>query len=280
MKNIQAKKSLGQNFLIDKNVIHKIINSFGIRENDTVLEIGPGMGALTEHLLELSASLTAVEFDSRAVAYLENKFPADKYPFFRLLNEDILKVNINDYFDDELKAGKKLKVIGNIPYNISSEIIFYLIDNRDNIEKAQLMLQKEVALRLCAEPGNKTYGITTVAVNLTGHCRYLFDVASDSFNPKPKVTSAIVELEFDRSIESTEFYEIMKLVRTLFNQRRKQLRNTLKNYLKPRVGGKTDLLIKKIDGNNPFFLNNRPEVLSYNDFVDLYKEIVIFLSNE
>ena len=117
------RRRLGQNFLVDPRVIERIA-ALTQPTPGRVLEIGPGMGALTEHLLELSASLTAVEFDSRAVAYLENKFPADKYPFFRLLNEDILKVNINDYFDDELKAGKKLKVIGNIPYNISSEIIF------------------------------------------------------------------------------------------------------------------------------------------------------------
>ena len=279
MNSIKPKKSLGQNFLRDRNLIDKIINTLGLNPQDIVLEIGPGTGALTEHLLDAGVSLTAVEYDKRAVDFLKEKFPQNRFPFFRLLNADIRNINIADLFNTEISDGEKVKVIGNIPYNISSDIIFYLIENRDFLEKSQLMLQKEVALRLCAEPGSKTYGITTVAVNLTGRCRFFFDVLPASFYPSPKVTSAVIELMPDKDIDSNDYNEVMKLVKVLFNQRRKQLRNTLKNYLKPRIGNKTEVFMNFLDEKNPFFLNNRPEVLSYKNFIDLYKEIVFFKDN-
>ncbi len=276
MDKLRPKKSLGQNFLRDNNVIQKIINTFDLKDNDIVLEIGPGMGALTEHLFGRCASLTAVELDGRAIEYLKAQFPSSQNSSFSLINEDIRNINIPKQFTAALEAGKKLKIIGNIPYNISSDIIFFLIENRRYIEKAQLMLQKEVARRLSASPGNKQYGITTIAVDLVGECSYHFDVSPQSFYPPPKVTSAIVELTFGKEISENLYNSVMTMVKIAFNQRRKQLRNSLKNYFNTVTENRTAELTEYFDENKPYLLNKRPEMLSYLDFIDLYNEIKIF----
>jgi len=266
--SVIPRKSLGQNFLKDRNIIKKIITSFATEPQDDVLEIGPGMGALTEYLVTSCKHLTAVEFDERAVLYLDERFPKEDYP-----NLDLLHL---DFLDFNFITGQRLKVIGNIPYNISSEILFHLIENREYIEKVQLMVQKEVAQRLVSPINKKTYGITTVAVNLVGDCKKLFDVPPECFYPKPRVMSSVIELNFSKNISDTLYSNTMSIVRTAFNQRRKQLRNSLKNLLQEGIGERTSDFIKYMDEKKSNIFNKRPENLSYNDFIEMYKEILSF----
>lgn len=277
MDSIRPKKSLGQNFLNDKNVILKIIDYFSAQYKFPLLEIGPGTGALTQHLISESTCFVAVEFDEQAVQYLQKKFPENKYPDFRLIHSDIRKIDLQQVFADCLSNDMKINVIGNIPYNISSDIIFYLIKNRNIINSAQLMLQKEVAERLCAKPDSKTYGITTVAVNLAGECEYLFDVSPKSFFPSPKVTSAVIRINFNRELPEGEFNSIMKIVKAAFNQRRKQLRNSLKAYLNQYTGNKASEFINYFEITKSKFFDKRPENVNLNEFKELYKELQIFV---
>ncbi len=276
MIQLKAKKSLGQNFLRDKNIICKIIDLSGIGKDDCVLEIGPGTGALTEYLIEKCKFLLAVEYDERAVDLLQNRFPAKEYGHFKLIHSDILDVRLEDYINDSRCSLERIKVIGNIPYNISSDIIFYLIENRGVIESAQLMLQKEVAKRLCGRPGTKTYGITTVAVNLTARCEYMFEISSKSFVPSPKVTSAIVKIVFDKDIAAEQYNQIMEIVKSAFNQRRKQLHNSLKNLLDRKTRNRTQEFITFIENKKSNFFVNRPEQLSVDDFIFLNSELEAF----
>ena len=170
----------------------------------------------------------------------------------------------------------KIKVIGNIPYYLSSEILFYLINNRNKIDNAQLMVQKEVAQRFIAKPDTKAYGITTIAIDLTGSCKKLFDVQPSAFFPSPRVTSAVIDIVFNKQIDELEYNSVMNIVRTVFNQRRKQLKNTLSpllfNYLKEKSGE----FIEYYQSKKPNFFHLRPENLSSGDFYELYQEIKNF----
>lgn len=276
MNSVVPKKSLGQNFLVDDNIIRKIISEFDINSDDVILEIGPGTGALTKELLARCRDVTAIELDSRAVNLLEEKFPIKQYPNFKLIHSDIRTVELNMHFADTISSGKRIKVIGNIPYNISSDIIFLLIEKRVCIEKAQLMVQKEVAKRLAASPGCKDYGISTVAVNLCGKTNILFDVSPNSFYPKPKVTSSVIELVFNKWITQSEYLGVMELVKAAFNQRRKQLGNSLKNYINIKTGEKAEDFIFYHNRKKSKFFAKRPENLTYIDFIELYHELINF----
>lgn len=276
MAAVAPKKRLGQNFLKDNNIIKKIIDSAGNLSDAPLLEIGPGTGALTQHLINKSDCFVAVEFDSQAVDYLTDIFPPGLYPGFHLLHSDIRKSDLFEIFKTCLSKGKKLNVIGNIPYNISSDIIFFLIENRSIINTAQLMLQKEVAQRICSKSGNKTYGITTIAVNLTGHCEYLFDVSPNSFYPAPKVTSAVIKIVFDKLIKDNEYNEILKIVKTAFNQRRKQLRNSLKTYFNKYTNYRTEEFMRSFEEKKSNYFDKRPEHLTVDDFRNIYYELIKF----
>jgi len=276
MGSVLPKKSLGQNFLIDDNIIRKIISAFEIKSDDVILEIGPGTGALTKHLVERCRDVTAVELDSRAIKLLEEKYPRAQYTNFKLIHSDIRTVELKKHFADAISTGKRIKVIGNIPYNISSDIIFLLIEKRACIEKAQLMVQKEVAKRLAASPDSKDYGISTVALNLCGKSNVLFDVSPGSFYPRPKVTSSVIELLFNKRITHSEYFAVMELVKAGFNQRRKQLRNSLKNYINTKTGEKAEEFVFYHNRKKSNFLAKRPENLTYNDFIELYHEIISF----
>jgi len=277
MEKVKAKKSLGQNFLRDRNVIDRIIKTFDIKPADFILEIGPGMGALTEHLIGRCRELIAVEFDSRAVEYLKEKFPASKHKNFTLHSLDFREFNFGALFNEHKEPSRgKLNVIGNIPYNISSDILFHLIENRDYINKAQLMVQKEVAQRLVSLHSNKNYGITTIAVNLVGSCDMKFEVSPNCFEPQPKVTSAIIELRFTKQISEELYRKTMMIVKAAFNQRRKQLRNSLKNYLVQNLGDKSEKFIEYMDEKKSNLLTKRPENLTYNEYIELNEEILNF----
>jgi 16S rRNA (adenine1518-N6/adenine1519-N6)-dimethyltransferase len=265
LSTIKPKKSLGQNFLIDQNIARKIVNSLDIKEGDFVIEIGPGEGALTKEIIALPANVIAIEIDERACAELERKFPTAEFPNFKLVQQDFMESDILSLFDNKA-TDRKIKIIGNLPYYISSRIIYKVIENADKIDKAVFMLQKEVAGRLAAKPGNKTYGILSVAISFTGSIKKLFDVPPQCFFPKPKVTSTVFELNFRDSFDKELFDNVMKIVKLAFNQRRKKLSNALSSIV-----NKNDFF--ESENLNFAILDKRAEDLSFEDYISLSKLI-------
>lgn len=219
---LSPKKSLGQNFLNDPNTVRKIVGSLEAPADAHVVEIGPGMGALTGELLDRFSTFTALEIDERAVAYLK-----EAYPTLDVRQMDVLDV---DWVALAAEKGGPLHVIGNLPYYITSPILFGLLDNRQHLSEAVVMMQLEVAQRLVAEPRTKAYGILSVQVQLHARPDLLFRVSRNVFYPKPDVTSAVIRLAFDAvpplpSDVDPDF--LREVIRTAFNQRRKTLRNSL-----------------------------------------------------
>jgi 16S rRNA (adenine1518-N6/adenine1519-N6)-dimethyltransferase len=266
MKKIAPQKSLGQNFLTNKTIAARIVDLLGDISSETVLEIGPGMGVLTEFLVERSKNFAAVEIDKRAVEFLRDKF-ANK---LKIINTDILKF---DFADFAQSYSDRIQVIGNIPYNISTEIFFRLFENANYIEKAVLTVQKEVAQRVASSEGTKTYGITSVAARLVAVPRIAFDISAGSFFPAPKVTSSVLVLDFyENQKYKTKYNEIMELVRACFSTRRKMLKNAIQNYLNLK---KIDIQKLEYDlkEQNLNYLSKRAEQLSLDDFLKLYEII-------
>lgn len=219
--SVHPKKSLGQHFLRDPNTIRKIAAAVGAPEGAAVVEIGPGTGALTEELLRHYADLTAVEVDERAVAHLREAMPG-----LDVRHQDVLDA---DWAALAEEKGDKLWVVGNLPYYITSPILFSLLDARAHLRRAVVMMQKEVAERLVAVPRTKAYGILSVQTQLLCRPSLLFDVSRHVFHPKPDVTSAVVALDFDRPDDlGVDVERLRRTVRTAFNQRRKTLRNSLR----------------------------------------------------
>ncbi len=249
MSQVRAKKHLGQHFLRDKEIARRIAESLEVTSPTQVLEIGPGMGVLTEFLLEnKDIKLTAVEVDTESVAYLH-----EHYPGLKVIEGDFLKMDLKSLFTE------KFYVIGNFPYNISSQIFFKVLENKDLIPCCAGMIQKEVAERIAAPPGSKTYGILSVLMQAYFKIEYLFTVHEHVFDPPPKVKSAVIR--FTRNdvskIECNE--QLFKtVVKTAFNQRRKTLRNSLKP-----LG-----IINESLFADPLF-DLRPERLDVATFVDL-----------
>lgn len=269
--HISPKKSLGQNFLIDKNYARKIVASLNLSDEDNVIEIGAGAGALTELILrENIAELTAIEYDSRAVALLREKFPANIFPKFKLWEGSVL-----DFLRAEIEArtkSKNLKIIGNIPYNITSEILFWLFNFSPEISKALIMMQREVAQRLVAQPRTKEYGVLTIATAFAGKAKILYHVPPGCFFPKPSVVSSVVEFTFFRDGgASQETYKSIKpLVREAFNQRRKTLSNALKSYISRIQGFSHSEVIELAQKQGLKYFQCRAEELSPQDFLVLY----------
>lgn len=216
---LRPKKSLGQHFLTDKNILYKIVDAIPAKDDDYVIEIGPGTGALTEVLLENFNNVQAVELDQRAIELLKNKFPD-----LKVHHENVLDVKWKD-----LSAGKeRTHVVGNLPYYITSQILFALLESRDYISDAILMMQKEVAERLTAPIRTKDYGILSVQTQLMSTPEILFPVSRHCFDPQPNVDSAMVKLTFDKETLDCSDQNLKTVVRTAFNQRRKKLSNALK----------------------------------------------------
>jgi len=215
----KTKKSLGQHFLSDGNVIRKIIEAFPAQAEDWVLEIGPGTGALTQYLWPRYPKLEVVEIDPQAIEVLQHSFEG-----MNIHHRDILKLN----WEEIIPKGQTNYVIGNLPYYITSPILFALLEYRKYFKGALLMMQKEVAKRLVASPRTKDYGILSVQTQLMGTPEYLFDVQPGSFSPPPKVTSAMVYVHFDKDELPCSDKMLKNVVRTAFNQRRKKLSNALK----------------------------------------------------
>jgi 16S rRNA (adenine1518-N6/adenine1519-N6)-dimethyltransferase len=222
---LQPRKSLGQNFLTDPNTARKIVASLTAPETDPVIEIGPGTGALTHLLTERYQRFIAIEVDERAVALLRAS-----HPDVEVFHQDILEV---DWAALRERIEDRVHVIGNLPYYITSQILFALLDARVHIVEAVLMMQLEVAERLVAEPRTKAYGILSVILQLYTRPELLFKVSRNVFHPKPDVTSAVVRLTFEpRAMTSdVDFVHLKHVVRTAFNQRRKTLRNSIGRIL-------------------------------------------------
>jgi 16S rRNA (adenine1518-N6/adenine1519-N6)-dimethyltransferase len=248
MKKVYPKKNLGQHFLKDKSTAQKISSSLTGTGYRSVLEIGPGMGILTEFILRREfADFRVIEIDNESVHYLKTNFPG----FNNIITGDFLKFDIDRYFDE------KVAVIGNFPYNISSQIFFKVLNHRGKIVEVVGMLQKEVAERICAGPGSKAYGILSVFVQAFYSAEYLFSVSGTLFSPPPKVQSGVIRL-IRNETENLDCDEdlFFRVVKACFNQRRKTLRNSVKSAFN----------IKDADYHN-FHL--RPEQLSVSQFVEL-----------
>lgn len=224
MNNKFPLKHFGQNYLRDENIIRKIIEEISPQKSDLIIEVGAGEGALTSKLLDTTDDFFAVEIDKRNIQILKNKFP-----HLKLLEGDFLEVDLKQIKD---KHGKKLRVVGNIPYNITSPIIFKLIENRELISDSILMVQYEVAQRITARSGGKDYGILSVITQYFAKTELCFKVSPNVFFPRPKVYSAVIHLKFRDALYSQEESEtFIKLVKAAFGNRRKMLYNSFKNSI-------------------------------------------------
>lgn len=251
---VRAKKHLGQHFLKDENVAAKIADTLSYKDYDYVLEIGPGMGVLTKYLLQKEAEVHVIEIDTESVAYLNEHYPK---LHGKIHEEDVLKYDLSHIFGTE-----QFSIIGNFPYNISSQIVFKMLELREFIPEFSGMFQKEVAQRICEKEGNKTYGILSVLVQAFYDAEYLFTVPPSVFNPPPKVDSGVLRLtrkeNFTLPCDEKLFFRVVK---TAFQQRRKTLRNSLKIFQLP-----DDIKEDSIFGR-------RPEQLSTAEFIELTQKI-------
>lgn len=254
MEKVKAKKHLGQHFLKDESIAKAIADTLSLKGYDEVLEIGPGMGVLTKYLLDKEVTTRVIEIDTESVAYLDANYPKLKD---KIISEDFLKYNINQIYEN-----KQFAIIGNFPYNISSQIVFRTLEFRDQIPEFSGMFQKEVAERICEKKGSKTYGILSVLAQAFYDTEYLFTVDENVFIPPPKVKSGVMKMtrKEDYSLPCGEklFFTVVK---TAFQQRRKTLRNSLK----------TLNLSDNLREDTIFDL--RPEQLSVDEFIVLTQKI-------
>ena len=249
------KKSLGQRFLKNKFTAEKIVCALDIEQTDTIIEIGPGKGVLTNFLVKTGAKIIAVELDNRLMDFLNAKFSAHEN--FTVINENILNIDFKKYMIE----GKKVKLIGNIPYHLTSSIIFKTIEEKDFIESWVMTVQKEVAERIVAAPGGRTRGILSVITQFYGKPELLFTIPAEDFSPVPKVDSAVIAFKFFKNPEKQLKNEqkFIEVVKTTFEKRRKMLRNSLKGI----NGVKLDKIGEEVQ------LDLRPEKLSVEDFIKI-----------
>ena len=260
---VRAKKHLGQHFLTDEDIAKRIADSLTGNGYDNVLEIGPGMGVLTKYLLEKKPKVTVMEIDYDSVAYLKDTFPLEHIKLdttsenFEIIEADFLKKNFAD-----VSKGKQVAIIGNYPYNISTQIVFKAIENREFVPEFSGMFQKEVAKRIAEKEGSKVYGIMSVLTQAFYDVEYLFTVPPTVFNPPPKVDSGVIRLtrkeNYTLPVDEKLFFRVVK---TSFNQRRKMLRSSLKSF------NLSDSLKE-----DPIF-TMRPEQLSVQRFIELTEKI-------
>ena len=257
----RPKKFLGQNFLVDDNIARKIIRSLNINENEPLLEIGPGHGSLTKHLVKISKNYAAIELDKNIFKKLKQQFGKN----IKIINKDFLELDFNTDLKGVFNDDRKIKIIGNIPYNITTEILFKLFEIRNRIDSIVMMIQKEVAQRLTAKPNTKDYGILAIQTQLNSEPSILFNVPPTAFFPKPKVHSSVIRLEFGKEKYNLYNKELFtRIVKESFGKRRKTMRNSLKDFL-------TDLNINTSLIN--FDFSRRPENVSIGEFVNFSNEI-------
>ena len=253
MQRVRPKKQLGQHFLNDRNIAGKIVSALEAENVDAILEVGPGMGVLTGLLLQRYCErFWAAEVDAESVEYLKIHFPELNN---RLIHSDFLRYSLR-----EISNGS-IAIIGNFPYNISSQIFFKVIENRQNVTEVVGMVQREVAQRICEPPGSRTYGILSVLLQSFYNVKYLFTVSEGVFTPPPKVKSAVIKLTRNSTVTlSCNEKLFVKVVKAGFNQRRKTLRNSLKSG------------IGNFKGDH-LLLDKRPEQLSVAEFEELTRFI-------
>ena len=261
--SVKAKKHLGQHFLTDESIAKNIADALTGSDYNHVLEIGPGMGVLTKYLLQRKPKITAIELDRASVAYLNETFPLEHIKLdtsknhFEVIEGDFLKKDIQEMFNKEQVA-----IIGNFPYNISTQIVFKAIEYREFVPEFAGMFQKEVAMRIAEKEGSKVYGILSVLTQAFFDVEYLFTVPPNVFNPPPKVDSGVIRFvrkeNYTLPVDEKLFFRVVK---TAFNQRRKMLRSSLKSF------NLSDSLKE-----DPIF-TKRPEQLSVESFISLTQKI-------
>jgi len=243
-----ARKRFGQHFLTDEGVISAIVRVIGPRPGDALIEIGPGLGAITQPLLERCGALTVIELDRDLAARLRRN------PRLTVVEADVLNV---DFSALALAAGKPLRVVGNLPYNISTPILFHLLDAAAHVQDQHFMLQKEVVDRMAAEPGNKDFGRLTVMLQWRYRIESVLDVPPEAFDPPPRVESAVVRMEPLAADASVDAVRLRELVTVAFSQRRKLLRHTLGRWLETQAP------------NAPFDLQRRAEEVPVAEYLAL-----------
>lgn len=249
----KPKKRFGQNFLQDENILNKIVREINPQPDEAIIEIGPGYGALTQKLLSATENLIAVEIDNELVKELKEKFPQ-----LHLINQDILETDLSKLTSQE----KKLRIVGNIPYNITSPILFKLIENNKLMKDAVFMVQLEVAKRITAIRETKDYGILAVVLKYFSDTKICFKISPNVFYPKPKVYSALVHIQFKEIKQPDDEQKLLiQIVKAAFGNRRKTLKNSLSNSI-----------FHEIDfSNSGIDLSLRAENLSVDDFINLTK---------
>ena len=261
MKQVRPKKNLGQHFLTDLNIAKRIADTVDEPYAELpVLEVGPGMGVMTQYLVEKPRPLKVVEIDKESVAYLKATLFKEQEP--PIIEGDFLRMDLREVFD-----GQQFVLTGNYPYDISSQIFFKMLDNKDLIPCCTGMIQHEVALRIASQPGNKQYGILSVLIQAWYHVEYLFQVEPGVFNPPPKVQSAVIRMTRNEVTDlGCDEQLFRRVVKTVFNQRRKMLRVSLKQIL-------SDAQLSTLNSNFSDLLTRRPEQLSIPEFVDLTNKV-------
>lgn len=246
---VRAKKHLGQHFLNDEQIAQNIVNALLEKDPDLpVIEVGPGTGVLTQYLIHKTANFFAMDVDKESIAFLKNKYPDKTH---HILEQDFLDADLQRI------AGAKFNIIGNFPYNISSQIMFKVLEHKDQVNLVIGMFQKEVAMRLAEKPGSKVYGILSVLLQAYYDIEYLFTVHENAFTPPPKVKSAVIRLTRNKTAKlNCDEILFKKVVKTAFNQRRKTIRNSIRS------------LFNNNEIRHPL-LDKRPEQLSVAEFVEL-----------
>ena len=253
---IQPKKSLGQNFLYDKNILKKIVRAVQPQPGENVIEIGPGTGALTGHLIGSCRHLWVIEKDKRAVDLLKRRYDGERT--LTIVHADVLEVALKELVGN---GGRRVRIIGNIPYYITSPLVIHLLNQRAIVNDAMLLLQREAARRIVAPPGSREYGIVSVLAQTWSEISILFKVSAEVFYPKPSVESAVLRMQFrdpDREIRNEDLYR--EIVRGTFAKRRKMVRGSLHSLF-------PDVNIAEALG--PAGLDKRPEQLTVTDFIQL-----------
>jgi 16S rRNA (adenine1518-N6/adenine1519-N6)-dimethyltransferase len=262
--NLRANKRIGQNFMINQKIIDSIIEKANLSKEDVVLEIGPGLGSLTKELINNVGKVIAVELDQNMINILNDRFAG--YENLKIIQNDILKVNLKDI----LNSDKKIKVIANLPYYITTPIIMKLLEDRLNIDSIIVMVQKEVGERICAKPGSKEYGAITVSVNYYSNSEIIINVPKENFLPEPEVDSCVIKLDVleKPSVFVKDENTFFNTIKTGFSQRRKTILNSLSNgnFSKEEISN----VLKILNINEKL----RAEDLSVQDFANISNELV------
>ncbi len=269
--NIRANKSLGQNFLINSEVVENIVNSSEINKEDMVIEVGPGLGTLTKYLLEKAGKVLCIELDTKMIKILNDRF--SEYDNFEIINADVLKVNLNEIIEENKKNEtiKNVKVVANLPYYITTPIIMKLLEDKLDIESITVMIQKEVADRLIEIPGGKNTGAITHTVYYYCESEKIMEVPNSSFIPEPEVTSEVIKMNLRKEpgVKIDNPKVMFMIIKSAFMQRRKTLLNSLTNT-KVFINKEEGLnILKKLNLNE----NIRAEELSLQDFANIAQEI-------